>query len=283
MKINIVCNDTGWIYDQFVSAFNKYSHHTIVRNSKDKCDVAHYIPYYEVPKQSMGKCTAWFSHQEIKDPLKSKFISAGHVVDVAISQSKKYMDVLLSNGVKKVRQIHPGIDLERFAIRANPPIRNKLVLGYVGRQYTSSNRKNPELLKMVAALPFVELRITGGSVKPEDVPKFYADLDFVISPATVEGGPMCVTEALAMGVPVVAFEDVGVINEFEAGIVRVVRDKAYDDNKVFLSVLKHLWENKTHLEWHRDTAKQSARAQVEHYTWENFVRGHERIWEEICG
>ena len=278
MKVNIVCNDTGWIYDQFVSAFEKYSSHTVVRNSKDKCDVTHYIPYYEVPDKTNGKTTAWFSHQEVKNPLRDKFIQAGRTVDYAISQSKKYFNVLWNNDIRNVKQIKPGVDLDRFVIRDNPPIRNKLVLGYVGRQYQSSNRKNPELLKAISKLPFVELRVTGGNVRAEDMPKFYADLDYVISPATVEGGPMCITEALAMGVPVIAFADVGIANEFECGIIGVV-----GNNNTFIAVLKKLLEDKVHLEWHKDTAKKNARAQVEYYTWANFVREHERVWEEICG
>lgn len=279
MKVNIVCNDHGWIYDKFISEFMKHSEHEIVRNSKEECDVTHYVPYYEVPKakHTPHPCTAWFSHRELKDPLKSKFIQAGQTVDVAISQSRKYKYALMVHGVRNAVQIMPGVDLDRFVLRDNPPQRDKLVLGYVGRQYSSSNRKNPKLLDAISKLDYVDLRITGGNLKAEDVPKFYADLDFVVSPATVEGGPMCVTEALAMGVPVICFADVGVADEFDLGVIKVYNK----DDSAFLLQLKRAWHGKMHLNWHNERVKRDTRAQVENFTWENFVKQHDEIWKNL--
>lgn len=281
MKVNIICSDQGWIYDKFIKEMIKHSKHVIVRNSKEQCDVTHYIPYYEVPKpkNTPHPCTAWFSHQELKNPLNGKFIVAGKTVDMAISQSVKYKKVLSDNGVKNVVQVVPGVDLDRFTIRPNPPQRDKLVLGYVGRQYSSSSRKNPKLLNAISKLDFVELRCTDGKLKPEDVPGFYADLDFVVSPATVEGGPMCITESLAMGVPVVCFAGVGVADEFGMGVVRVHQM----NSAAFLLKLKRLWQDKVHTTWHTNKTKSDTRAQVENFTWANFVAEHDAIWEKLCG
>lgn len=279
MKINIVCNDTGWIYDQFFDAFKKYSKHTILRNSKEPCDITHYIPYYEVPKKPQlpnSKITAWFSHQELKDPLKTKFISAAHLVDCAISHSNKYAQILKQNKVQNVTQIMPGVDLTKFLPKGSFKNNKKLVVGYVGRQYTSSSRKNPTLLKEISKLDFVDFRTTGGNLDLDSIPNFYWDLDLVISPATVEGGPMAVLEALAVGVPILCFDGVGVANEFSDGVIRVK-----GDNKDYIEKLKEIWENKIHKTWHNDNVVKKTRMQVEQFTWQNFVRKHEKVWEKL--
>jgi len=278
MKINIVCDDFGWIYDQFVTAFEKYSEHTIVRNSKDKCDFTYYIPYYDVPKPKhiSHPCGAWFSHQEVKDPLRAKFLSAAKIVDVAISHSNKYAEFLRDKGIESAVQVIPGVDLDKFKLRSDIQLRDKLVVGYVGRQYTSSNRKNPALLNRIAELPFTLFRTTGGSLKPDDIPKFYAGLDVVVSPAIIEGGPMAVQEALACGVPVVCFENVGVAQEFDLGVLKA---KDPDD---FVGILERLHTTKEHIVWwsNPDTMERM-RKQVEKQTWKRFTQEHDKIWEGL--
>jgi hypothetical protein len=69
MKINLICNDFGWIYEKFIKMFQKHSEHKIVIN---ECgDINHYLPYYEFKEDKNKKITIWASHQELKDPLKS--------------------------------------------------------------------------------------------------------------------------------------------------------------------------------------------------------------------
>jgi hypothetical protein len=41
-------------------------------------------------------------------------------------------------------------------------------------------------------------------VPEEELPEFYRSLDYVLVPARIEGGPMCVLEALASGMEVIA-------------------------------------------------------------------------------
>ena len=280
MRINIVCTDEGWIYSKFVDMFRKYSKHSIELNGSGKFDVNHYIPYYEVPKKPLRPCTAWFSHMETRKDLRNKFVSAAKIVDVAISHSKKYADILKNEfGIKGVRQVIPGVDLDQFNIRKKDREPNeKLIVGYVGRQYTSSNRKNPQLLKQISELPFVEFRTTGGGMKDKDIPSFYEGLDLVISPATIEGGPMCFQESLAVGVPVICFEGVGVADEFAHGLIKV----PYGNNKDFLSRLEIIHKTKSYLDW-RDAGRMAQmRAQVKDQTWKRFVLLHDYIWETLC-
>lgn len=281
MKINIVCDDYGWVYDKFVKSFQKYSSHTIVRNSKEKCDVTHYIPYYSVTdsKHILHPCTAWFSHRESKDPLKSKFLSAAQIVDVAISHSAKYATWLRDQGQHNVIQLIPGVDLERFKLRGQLYRKNLKILsvGYVGRSYSSSARKNPKLLDAVSRLNYIDLRTTGGKMSTKQIPAFYQTQDLIISPATTEGGPMCIQESLASGVPVICYEDVGVANEFNDGIIRV----PFNDTKAFIKRIKEFLDNKEY-EWYgQEGVQKQMRAQVEGQTWEKFVYEHDKVWEMI--
>ena len=51
-------------------------------------------------------------------------------------------------GINNLAQIMPGVDLDKFQLRSwDRKLHEKLVVGYIGRQYSSSNRKNPNLLK----------------------------------------------------------------------------------------------------------------------------------------
>jgi len=280
MRVNIICSDTGWVYDEFISAFKKYSVHNIVRNNKGKCDLTHYLPYYEVPKPKHvpHPSTAWFSHMEQKAPLKNKFLSAGQTVDVAISQSRKYLKALQENGVTNVVQIMAGADVDKYQLRKAPPIRNKLVVGYVGRHYTSSDRKNPKLLNKIAKLPFVEFRSTDGKINTDDVPKFYQDLDVVVSPALIEGGPMALQESLLTGVPFMCFDDVGISREFDLGVIRVT---AYGDDKAFIDKLHTFWKDKIYLTWYNEAVMKRTRAQVERFTYKRFVEEHDKVWSKL--
>ena len=70
MKINIVCSEnTGWIYNKFIVMFRQYSKHQILLNSKEKCDLTHYLPYYESVGKPVHPSTAWMSHQEHRSDL----------------------------------------------------------------------------------------------------------------------------------------------------------------------------------------------------------------------
>lgn len=281
MKVNVVCGDTGWVYDQFINYFEKYSVNTILRNSKDdKYDVAHYLPYYEVPKKPSKPCTAWMSHQEKRPDLHNKFIEAAKVVDVAISQSKKYASILRDNhNLDNVMSLITGIDLSKFKLRTKKDIditTDKLIVGHIGRQYTSSDRKNPSLLKNIGNLDFVELRATEGKLGLNQIPKFYKGLHVVISPATIEGGPMAVQEALAVGVPIICMDGVGVANEFNKGVILA------NNNDTFLQILKDMYATKSHLTyWTQPKIMQEMRKQVEPQTWEKFVKEHDSIWKMI--
>jgi len=282
LKIGIICSDVGWIYDQFLEKFNQYSKHDIIRNPSTLCDVYYYVPYYETPPKNkiMRPCCAWMSHQETKSPLKEKFISSAKQVDFAISHSKKYADLLTKHGVQNVKQIIPGVDLVLYKTRSTnrPSDTNKLIVGYSGRTYQSSNRKNPELIKKISSLQFVEFRATNGNIKSKDMPKFYSDCDVIVQPSLIEGGSMAIQESLAVGTPIMCFQDVGVAQEFTTGIIRVdPKDKVNN----FLSRLEILWTTRGFEQYRHAGIMNQMRDQVMHQTWDVFARRHDSVWESL--
>jgi hypothetical protein len=96
-----------------------------------------------------------------------------------------------------------GFDAHRYAPR--------LVLGVAG--LLDHPRKGRALVEQVRQLPFVDIHTTEGRVPEEGLRDWYQRLDYVLVPATVEGGPMSVLEALALGKPVIAPAGVGLVPE----------------------------------------------------------------------
>lgn len=281
LTINIICDEAnaGWIYSEFIDKLMKYSRHNIIVNekNKDRYDVCYIIPYYNYNKQYDSKTSAcWFSHQEPKNPLYTRFINVAKSVNMAISHSKKYADILAGHGVQNIIQIMPGIDLDKFNIcNTGRPENKKLIVGHVGRFY-ATNRKNPSLLKKISKLPFVDFRATNGKLKSEQVPKFIQMCDIICNPSHYEGGPMSLNQALACGKYFLCMKDVGVANEFEHGIIQ-----ANDEND-FIKKLKTIFDEKKYLSTWRDMGEmKKMRSQVEQYTWKNFAEKHDKVFEQL--
>jgi glycosyltransferase involved in cell wall biosynthesis len=278
MKINVVCTDVGGIYGKFVTKLREYSKHQILLNSNEPCDLTHYLPCYEMPDNPNRPCTIWLSHQEKRQDLSDKFINSVKRADTAISHSKKYMDLMISRGIKNVIQIVPGVDLKKFDIRSQTrQQKNKLVVGYVGKQFSSTERKNPKLIEKISQLPFVEFKATGGRLRETDLPKFYSSIDITVSPATIEGGPMAIQESLAVGTPIMCFSGVGMANEFMHGVYKV----PFGNDEEFINQLESFWDCKEYFTFRRPEVMRALRKQVESYTWEHFVEEHDRIWSKI--
>jgi len=278
MKINIVCSDKGWIYSQFLKALQTYSSNTILLNSKDSCDLTYCIPYYEWVNSIKHPYCAWMSHQEHRKDLYDKFLDVGKSADVAISHSKKYADLLKNAGAQNVVQIVPGVDLSAYQLRGTHRAQsNKLIVGYIGRQYVSSNRKNPALIDKIRKLPFVELKVSGGKVKAKDLPQFYAQCDLIISPSFIEGGAMCLLEGLAVGVPVVCFEGVGMAQEFDAGVIKT----PFADDTKYIERIYSFYKTEEYLQYREQDTMNKMREQVKDFTWENFSKKHDEVWGNI--
>jgi len=281
--INIICDEAGagWIYSEFIYWFKKYSKHEILINEKDdtKYDMIHFLPYYLQVKTSKPS-TCWLSHQESKNPLHNKFITSAKSINIGISHNKKYATMLKDDfQCKNIVSIIPGVDTSVFTIRSQERPKNpKLVVGYVGRSYSSSNRKNPTMLKKISQLPFVDFRATNGNLKANMIPSFIQQCDMIVSPSFYEGGPMVIQQALSCGTPIQCFSGVGVANEFKWGVSKV----KFGDSDEFIRQIEFFWDSEHYIDPHRDLdVMQKLRSQVEEQTWQKFVEAHDKIWSSL--
>jgi glycosyltransferase involved in cell wall biosynthesis len=166
---------------------------------------------------------------------------------VAVSNALKERLVALGVPAERVRVLHNGVNLGRFALREKPEVRNRLglpqerqIILFVGNLLASkgaldlleavrllaSHRDIPPLLIYVgggkdrepleAAIPRAGLDAHVRLVGPrphEEVPDWIAAADVLSLPSHNEGCPNVVLEALASGRPVVASR-VGAIPDF---------------------------------------------------------------------
>jgi hypothetical protein len=162
--------------------------------------LAYYVNYalYQGPSRLID--VAFFTHYDETQ----QFLERARAVDFCVSMSKLYADWLRGQGITRVEHIPMGFDAHRY--------RPRLVLGVVGK--LDHPRKGRHLVERLRQLPFVEVRATEGQVTDAELPDFYQGLDYVLIPATVEGGPMSLLEGLGMGKPVLAPEGVGMVPEF---------------------------------------------------------------------
>src|SRR5262249_28491113 len=137
--------------------------------------LAYYVNYALYDRASGMMDVAFFTHL---DP-EQQFLEKARRVDFCVSMSKLYADWLTNQGVKNVAHVPMGFDSFRF--------RPRLVLGVVGR--LEHPRKGGGVVERIRQLPFVELLVTEGRVSDEQLPDFYQRLDYLLIPATLEGGP----------------------------------------------------------------------------------------------
>lgn len=145
----------------------------------------------------------------------------------------------------------------------------KLVLGFVGRfcgRTDYSDRKGKDLFDKVKALPFIEIKATLGELPQEQLPEFYRSVDYIFVPSKMEGGPMCLTEALACGKKVIMPLSIGAGELFQDGVI----DYQVNDFKSLYGVISALYEEKKKLS-----------SLVGKYTWENWTAQHEGIFSRV--
>ncbi len=164
--------------------------------------IAYYVNYalYEGPSGLVD--VGFFTHEDESQG----FLERARRMDFCVCMSRVYAERLASAGVEKVTHIPMGFDFHRY--------RSRLVLGVVGK--LDHPRKGRHLVERLRQLPFVEIVTTEGRLVPQALQDIYSRIDYVLIPSSVEGGPMCLLEGLAMGKPVIAPEGVGMVPEFGA-------------------------------------------------------------------
>lgn len=205
--VHIKIADRGWILEKCASEIAKRSDRVSFGSQADpRADIQYYVNYSARSRRVSPIEIGFFTHSEREDAARRRYFAAAHEVDHSVCMSRRYADELAAAGVKNVTTISPGVDLDEFS----PKVR----IGVVGRTY-HTGRKGEAIVAQVLKTPGIEWRFTGSGwpgpsrhIAEGAMADFYNDLDYVLVPALYEGGPMCVLEALACGVPIIS-SDVG--------------------------------------------------------------------------
>jgi hypothetical protein len=114
----------------------------------------------------------------------------------------------------------------------------------------------------------VEIATTEGQVPEAELRDLYQRIDYVLIPATVEGGPMSLLEGLAMGKPILAPENVGMIPEF-TGTEHLRRYRAGDAESL-VTLVTACYEEKL----------QRTRL-VQDRTWDSWAQAHHHLFMQL--
>jgi hypothetical protein len=216
--------------------------------------LAYYVNYALFDRPSGLIDVAFFTHLDEEQD----FLQRARRVDFCVCKSRLYADWLAARGVRAVAHIPMGFDAYRY--------RPRLVLGVVGR--LEHPRKGGHLVEQLRGLPFVEVAVTEGRVAEGDLYAFYERLDYVLIPATVEGGPMSLLEGLAMGKPVIAPEGVGMVPEF--GETEHIRRYPAGDGDALVRLVTACYEEKL-----RRTRL------VQDRTWDRWAEAHHHLFARL--
>jgi hypothetical protein len=256
--VQVVGPEDGWILERIARRLASKLPYAILTRPGTKpaphIALVYYVNYYLYNGPSGVLDVGYFTHADEAND----FLARGRRMDYCVCMSRVYEDWLKAQGVTHVTCIPMAYDSYRY--------RPRLVLGVIG--LLDQPRKGKHLVDAVRQLPFVEVVTTEGRLPPEQLPDFYQRLDYVLIPATVEGGPMCLLEGLAMGKPVLAPANVGMVPEF--GDTEHIRRYPTGDVAGLLELVRTCYEEKR------------ARARlVEERTWDRWAEAHHRLFERL--
>lgn len=268
MRVQVVHSGNAWILRRLARYLIDnlpYVHGAPWRPSAVReFDLTYYVNYQlcQRPRAPLRRALLWrkprsrivgalFPHREGQD-----FDDVARQLDFCVAPSARYADYLREHCNPNSHLIYHGIELDRFT--------PKLRLGFVGRRY-KTGRKGDELLRAVAALPYVELRCTDGKLSDAEIPGFYQDIDYVLITSSIEGGPLCFQEGLASGKEILS-TDVGMVSEFrDAPGVHI-----FSDQRELLALLERKLAERTRL-----------RANVERFSVDYWVAEHDKLFRRL--
>ncbi len=268
-NIEIVPVDRGWILETMARAIEREAAESprnfnvrIVDEPSDRAELTFFLPESAYRPLRNSTTVTYLAHKEDHPSAAALFEEVARKSDYCITSSTKYQRILEQDGAKKVFKIHLGVDTELFI--------PKLRLGVVGRTY-HTGRKGEALLAELAGMPMVEMRFTGegwpqpaGYYETSDLVNFYNDIDYLLIPSLIEGGPVPLLEALSTGCPVIAPSDIGLVEDFPH--VPYKRGDGSDLRRV-VEMLLH--------------EKLAIRESVAQKDWKNFARQHLDIFADL--
>lgn len=260
--VHIKLSDKGWILEKIATELaNNLPYISYDLNANYNAHIQYYITY-GCRKEKISKTEiAWFTHREDVESAKNKFNYEAKNVDFCICHSLATESLIKKLNVNNVITISPGVDINFF--------KPKLKIGVIGRTY-HTGRKGENLVAQLMDIPEIEWHFTGEGwpgesefILPEKMPDFYRSLDYVLVPSLIEGGPMCVVEAIACGCEVIA-PPIGWVPQFPH-----IEYNTGDVNSL-RKVLSDLIQKKYKL-----------RKSVETYTWDNFAKKHHQLFIQL--
>lgn len=188
MKINIVIGDTdlNWILGRLAYELHNRLGWSI---NKPGADVDYCIPYLNYKHATAPVKVGLFTHKE-RDGIKRKVFEEVY----RILPPKCRIHLSQSTGDIFENIIHLGSDLK-----------SSVYFGVAGKDH-ASGRKNFHWIPELKKDGFNITALSGTS--EEDRSFFYKRIDYLVVTSSIEGGPVPVLDAIAMGVPVIA-PDVG--------------------------------------------------------------------------
>lgn len=238
--VNVVCRN--YKEDRVLPRFARYLAEqlgwTLTAAPDLSADIVYLLGYFEaqlLPKPWPDRVIwSYFTHREEDPPGNGKaklFDEVAKRVQLRVAMCRLYAEPLGRYGPT----IQPPlpVELERFTL-GRRAMGSRPVVGFAGYTY-ANHRKGEDLVKGLLESQIArrcEWRASGrGWPVPTkryawaQMPQFYQDLDVLVCPSRVEGGPMPVLEALACGVRVVIPRGVGLLDELAdaPGIYRYPR------------------------------------------------------------
>ena len=172
---------------------------TISSREPDKNADINFFVSWHFYKKSTNIDVGWFTHRE-KDIKRSRqFNKKAQQMDYCICPSINTFNLLPK---EKTSILKHGIGDEYNNIN------EKIVFGIVGREYDTGRKQFNIVDDYLKSIPNTEYLFTNGKISKEEMPNFYKKINYLLILSNIEGGPVPVLEAIAMGTPVIA-PDVG--------------------------------------------------------------------------
>lgn len=260
--VHIKISDKGWILEKLAHEITSRLPYVSYGLEQDpSAEIQYYMTYGCRQERISPIEVALFTHKEDVPSAAKKFETVAASVDFCIAQSLKTELIVRESGLSNVQTISPGVDLEKYS----PIVR----IGIIGRTY-HTGRKGEKLVEQVMDIPGIEWHFTGEGwpgpatfIDDAKLPEFYRSLDYILVPAMIEGGPMCVLEALASGCKVIA-SPVGWVPQFPH--IEFKLGDVADLRRVLVKVVEE---------------KQLLRKSVESYTWQSWADQHHRLFTRL--
>jgi len=304
VKVNLLFDPEKWVLRKTAEHivkylpdinFNMIDFHQQIQKPADITHATHWAMWFRQPLDILkkGKNIITVHHLENLD---SRILSNLSRLDKIIVISKEWYDYLLKCGVpaSKLTINRRGVDLNLFYPRDLKY--GLLTIGYIGRKYPGG-RKGEKLLVEIAeklkgeSIQFIfigqrweeevkHLKENLGfqvqylqNLSEEEVARQISSLDLMLITSKVEGGPFCLIEALASGIPVLT-TSVGLAKEL---IINPDIGKIYETAEEAAKYIKNF--NRTAMMSLDKINKR--RKMVEDISWDAFTKRLRKIYEEV--